>query len=417
MPNIESYKRREISLILLNILVLAALFIVHIVFLFEIGKPSKYLLVTLVVRFVLLIVELVWIQKLDPRANPRRLRLHSRLSIWINIVFAFIASIFGGTPDSHYSVLMIIPIIQAAFHFNLAKTLGIVSVAIVLTFAEVWIYFWRKPPVDYGEFFEAATVTLIFFVVGFVVRLLAGNLGDEEIKLQASLDELREMQNRLVAEEKMAAVGQLASAIAHEIRNPVAMIASSLEMAARQPENSPLRTEMFEIAAEESKRLEVLTDDFLKFARTKEPELVERSVDETLDYVAALVRTRLAEQGVEVEVAGDAGLVCRFDDGQIRQALLNLVVNAVESAGERGVVALGAENAAEGIVWFVENDGPSIGENLVPRIFEPFFTGKPKGTGLGLAIVRKIARAHGGEARLARNENGLVRFEILIPKG
>src|SRR5690349_16637402 len=102
--NIESYKRRETALILLNITVLAALFIVHIVFLFEIGAPSKYLLMTLAVRFIILIFELLWLQKIDSEANPLAIEIHTHLSIWLNIFFAFTASVFGGTADSHYSV-------------------------------------------------------------------------------------------------------------------------------------------------------------------------------------------------------------------------------------------------------------------------------------------------------------------------
>jgi two-component system, NtrC family, sensor histidine kinase HydH len=415
MLNIESYKRREIALILLNITVLAALFIVHIIFLFEIGTPSKLLLLTLAVRFIILIFELLWIQKLDGEVSLSVINLHTHLSIWLNIIFAFIASVFGGTADSHYSVLMIIPIIQAAYHFNLAKTLGIVALTIILTFIEIWIYFYRKPPIDYGELFEAATVSLIFFVVGFVVWLLVGNLREEETKLKESLTRLQETQTKLVAEEKFAAIGQLSSAIAHEIRNPVAMIASSLEMASKQTENSPLRAEMFDIAAQESKRLETLTDDFLTFARTKEPEIQNQNVFDTLEYVASLAKARLAEKKIEIKILCEKDLTARFDASQIRQALLNLVLNAADASAQNGIIKIGGAPERSSIKLFVENDGEAIAEEIVPHIFEPFFTAKAKGTGLGLSIVRKIARSHKGEIVLAKNENGCVRFGLTLP--
>ena len=415
MLNIESYKRREIALILLNITVLAALFIVHIIFLFEIGTPSKLLLSTLAVRFIILIFELLWLQKLDREVSPTVIQTHLQLSIWLNIIFAFIASVFGGTADSHYSVLMIIPIIQAAYHFNLAKTLGIVALTIVLTFIEIWIYFYRKPPIDYSELFEAATVSLIFLVVGFVVWLLVGNLREEESKLKESLTRLQETQNKLVAEEKLAAIGQLSSAIAHEIRNPVAMIASSLEMASKQTENSSLRAEMFDIAAQESKRLETLTDDFLTFARTKEPEIQNTNVFETLDYVASLAKARLSEKKIEIKILCEKDLTAKFDASQIRQALLNLVLNAADASAQNGIIKIGGGPEKSSFRLFVENDGEAIAEEIVPKIFEPFFTAKAKGTGLGLSIVRKIARSHQGEIVLAKNENGCVRFELTLP--
>ncbi len=415
MLNIESYKRREIALILLNITVLAALFIVHIVFLFQIGPPSKLLLLTLALRFIILIFELLWIQKLDREVSLSVINLHTHLSIWLNITFAFTASVFGGTADSHYSVLMIIPIIQAAYHFNLAKTLGIVALTIILTFIEIWIYFYRKPPIDYSELFEAATVSLIFFVVGFVVWLLVGNLREEETKLKESLTALRETQNKLLAEEKFAAIGQLSSAIAHEIRNPVAMIASSLEMVSKQAENSPLRAEMFDIAAQESKRLETLTDDFLTFARTKEPEIKDQNVFETLEYVASLAKARLSEKEIEIKILCEKDLTARFDASQIRQALLNLVLNAADASAQNGIIKIGGEAENGFFKLFVENNGEAIPEEIVQKIFEPFFTAKAKGTGLGLSIVRKIARSHQGEIRLAKNENGCVRFEMKLP--
>lgn len=413
-PTAETYKRREVPLILLNIGVLAALFVVHVGFLWQIGAPSAALLATLAIRFVLLIGELYWLQRLDDHTDAKILAIHGRVAIVLNIVFAFAASLLGGTADSHYSVLMIIPIIQAAFRFRLGPTLAIVAATVILTFLEVWIFFLRRPPVEYGEFFEAATVSLIFLVVGVVVQLLAGGLRGEEIKLQTSLRELRETQARLVAEEKLAAVGALAGSIAHEIRNPVAMIASSLEMAAKQPVGTPLRSEMMDIAAVESKRLETLTDDFLSFARRRELSVKSENVRDTLAYVASLAKARFSERRIEIEVDCEPQLAASFDAGQIQQALLNLMINAADASADDGVVRVGATRSNT-VVLFVENEGEAIGADEADRLFEPFFTTKPRGTGLGLAIVGNIAKAHGGVCRLAVNQPRHVRFEIELP--
>lgn len=416
MLNIESYKRQEITLILLNMAVLAALFVVHIVFLFEIGYPSKFLLITLAARFILLIIELIWLQTVMENVSPKTIKIHSHISIWLNIIFAFVASSFGGTPDSHYSVLMVIPIIQAAYIFNLVKTIGIVTITIILTFLEVWLFFQQRPPIDYGEFFEAATVSLILLVVGIVVWLLVRNLRGEESKLQESLNELRETQARLVSEEKLAAIGQLSSAIAHEIRNPVAMIASSLAMASKQAENSPLRQEMFDIATQESSRLETLTDDFLAYARTKEPEIKLNNVCETLEYVAGLAKARLAEKNISTQIICDKDFSAEFDASQIRQALLNLVLNAADASAQNDIIKIGVVKENKLTKLFVENSGEAISAEIAAKIFEPFFTAKPKGTGLGLSIVRNIARSHSGDILLEKNENGCVRFSIILPK-
>ncbi|HQZ94759.1 MAG TPA: ATP-binding protein [Pyrinomonadaceae bacterium] len=412
MTNIKTYKEQETVLILLNIAVLAALFFVHISFISLLGRPSLLLLVTLATRFVILVVELLWLQRLPLDSPASYVNIHVFVSIALNITFAFAASISGGTADSHYSVLMIIPILSAAYRFDLARTLAVTAVTIVLTFFEVWLFFRAHPPVDVSEYFEAATVSLIFLVVATVVWLLVGSLRREEEKLGRSLEDLRILQEKLVAEEKLAAVGQLSSAIAHEIRNPVSMIASSLKMAEKHEPGSAIRLEMFNIATEEAKRLETLTTDFLAFARTKEPELKSVLVHQTLDYIAGLAKARLVEKSLTVEVLCDQELSFMMDETQMQQALLNLLTNALNAAAPNGKIHLGAYKDGARSILFLENEGSAIPEDIAPRIFEPFFTNGVKGTGLGLSIVRNIARAHGGDVFLAANENGKVRFEI-----
>jgi signal transduction histidine kinase len=415
MLNVESYKRQETILILLNVLVLASLFVTHIGFISLLGKPSTLLLSTLSARFIILILELIWIQKLEPESNHQVSHLHTHFSVWLNIAFAFIASYLGGTADSHYSVLMIIPIITAAYRYKLWQTMGIVLIAIVLTILEVWLYFHKHPPSEVTEYFEAATVSLIFLVVGIVVWLLVGNLRSEEQKLQKSLEQLQRMQEKLLAEEKLAAIGQLSSAIAHEIRNPVAMIASSLKMAEKQKSDSPVREEMFSIAAEEAKRLETLTTDFLAYARMKEPELRLTNIKESIEYIGSLTKARLAEKGLSLTISCNENLTAMIDAAQLQQALLNLLMNAIDAAPGHSQIRLGAEKRKDTLTFFVENNGEEIRDEIAAKIFEPFFTAKPKGTGLGLSIVRSIARSHHGDAQLAHNESGKVRFEINLP--
>lgn len=412
MADITSYKKQETVLILLNIAVLAALFFVHISFISLLGRPSFSLLLVLAVRFAILIFELLWVQRLTDESNPAAIRIHVHLSILLNISFAFMASVSGGTADSHYSVLMIIPILSAAYRFSLVRTIVVTAVIIILTFLEVWLFFRAHPPADVSEYFEAATVSLVFLVVAVIVWLLVGNLRTEEEKLGKSLDELKLLQGKLVAEEKLAAVGQLSSAIAHEIRNPVTMIASSLKMAEGQPVGSPVRLEMFNIATEEAKRLETLTNDFLAFAKTREPAIKTVAVKEVIDYIASLAKARLIEKELSLEVVCDESLIFEMDASQMQQAILNLITNAITFTPANGVITLGAVQSDARAILFVENEGDRIPDEMAAKIFDPFFTHGGRGTGLGLSIVRNIARSHGGDVFLANNENGKVRFEI-----
>lgn len=412
MTNYGSYKKQETVLILLNMAVLAALFFVHIFFISLLGRPTSSLLLVLAFRFAILIFELLWVQRLTQETREVAINIHIHFSIILNIAVAFLASVSGGTPDSHYSVLMIIPILSAAYRFNLAKTLVVTVITIILTFLEVWLFFRAHPPADVTEYFEAATVSLVFLVVAVVVWLLVGNLRQEEEKLGRSLEDLSVLQEKLVAEEKLVAIGQLSSAIAHEIRNPVTMISSSLKMAESAKPGSPVRLEMFRIATEEAKRLENLTTDFLAFARSKKPNIESCLVIDTLNYVASLAKARSIEKELILTVECDESLIFDFDPEQIRQALLNLIMNAINATPAGGRIVIGAVAGTGLSVLFVENEGEAIAADNTQKIFEPFFTGEAQGTGLGLSIVRNLARAHGGDIYLAVNENGKVRFEI-----
>ena len=414
MSNFETYKKQETVLILLNIAVLAALFFVHISFISLLGRPGLVLLLTLAVRFLILIFELLWVQRLDQESSQRSIDTHVHISIVLNITFAFVAAISGGTADSHYSVLMIIPILSAAYRFSIVRTLMVTGVTIVLTFLEVWLFFRANPPADVSEYFEAATVSLVFLVVAIVVWLLVGNLRNEEEKLGRSLDDLRKLQEKLVAEEKLSAIGQLSSAIAHEIRNPVTMIASSLKMAEKHEPGSATRLEMFNIATEEAKRLETLTTDFLAFARTRQPERKPIAIYDLLNYIAGLAKARVSEKEISLQVECDEQLSCDIDASQMQQAILNLLTNAINASPPDSRIKLGAASRDTGTVIYVENMGPAIPANLVERVFEPYFTSGANGTGLGLSIVRNIARAHDGEVSLAVNEQDNIRFEIVF---
>ncbi len=417
----QLFKQQQSVLVLLNLGVLAGLVLVHVSFLSLLGLPSRLLLTVVTVRFLTLIAELLWLQSTGDLQRSL-VTIYQHLTIWVNIAFAFLVSYLAGSSDvavisdSHYSVLMILPIISAASYFRLPAALAVSAVTIILTFLQVWLFYRRHPPADVTEYFEAATVSLIFLVVTLVVWLLVADLRREHNRLQHNLAELYATRDRLVAEEKLAAVGRLASGIAHEIRNPVAMISSSLTMATRYTRDSPIAAEMFDVATQEAARLERMTSDFLEYARTKAPVKKSVSLADTLGYVASLGKAKASQNKVEIRLNVAPELTAVIDGAQIQQALLNLLTNAFEAMPSGGVVTLGANpNLDHEVTIYVENTGHRVSDEVARRIFEPFFTTKQKGTGLGLSIVHNIAQSHGGSATLEINEPGKVRFCITLP--
>jgi two-component system sensor histidine kinase HydH len=135
-------------------------------------------------------------------------------------------------------------------------------------------------------------------------------------------------------------------------------------------------------------------------------------------YVADVCRARASERGVEVKVEAGEELMIEMDSSQVQQALLNLLMNAIDASPAGATVLLRSARNPNGCVRVeVENPGPAIPPSTLARIFEPFFTTKPNGTGLGLAIVHNIVRAHGGDVELVRNEPARVCFSITLPVG
>ena len=342
--------------------------------------------------------------------------LLSWTAICFNILLAVLLGAVTSREDIQYSVILAVPVLIAAFRFPLPPTLGVVAVVDGINFFWAWHYGRQLLQTPVNEYVEAGTVSVIYTVVGVLVWLLVSRLRQNEVRLATSLADLEKAEERLVQEERLAAVGRLSSAIAHEIRNPVSAIVSALSTARGDGLAASEREEMFSIAASESRRLERLTTDFLAYARPRTVQKAPCQLDDTLGYVADVCRPRGMERGISVHAHPSSGLVAAIDSSAVQQALIDLVTNALEASPADASVDLRAGANADGAIRIdVENTGPSIPPDSVARIFEPFFTTKPQGTGLGLAIARNIARAHGGDLILSKNEVDHICFTMVIP--
>ncbi len=396
----------------LNLFVIAVLPLSHVLLAPYLGNLSPVLFLALGVGFLFHVSAFIWTQTWPDRITSDVVLHLTISSIAVNSAITFVAATTS-KQDSQYFALMIIPILEAAFRFSLPATVAVVSLASSLNFYWVWINYRVNPSPQFNEYMEAGTVCLIYILVGVIVWLLVNRLRQKELHLAQNLEELERTRKLLSEEEKLAAVGRLSSAIAHEIRNPVAMISSSLTMAYENGVAQTDRREMFDIAAKEAKRLEKLTSDFLEYARPQVLEKTASSASDSLFYVASACKGYASEMGVAVGVDGQRDLVVSMDGARVQQALINLVKNAIEASPAGSTVTLRGLLTDRGTVRLeVENAGAPIPEQVLDRIFEPFFTTRRGGTGLGLAIARNIARAHGGDLLLEANEPGRVCFAI-----
>ena len=404
----ESFRRQERLFALLNLFLIGALLALQAFSRFVRGRPAAAVVWVLAFGLVGQAVHLIWLNwRTAPSLSKRK--IFTFWSLGFNSAIAFVLTFITIKGDTAYYALMLLPVLDAAFRLGLGGTIAVVAVADFISFLGAY-------GMVFGEYIEAGAMSVIYTVMGVLVWHLVNNLREREARFVRNREELERTRERLLSEEKLAAVGRLSRAIAHEIRNPVAMIASSLATAARAGQDEAERKEMFAIASKEAARLERLTTDFLVYARPRAPQIGRANLADLLNYVASVARAHAANKGVAIKVLADRDLEGDFDAGQIQQALLNLVLNAIDACRGGDSVSLKAEKNGNPAIRIdvIDPAGPIPGET-VERIFEPLFTTKQEGNGLGLAIARNIVRAHGGEIVLRINEPRLVCFSIEVP--
>jgi signal transduction histidine kinase len=412
----ESFKQQEITFVILNLFILATLLLVHTLLASYWGYPSATLIAILAVALFALGAELFWLEARGAHLTLNGAALLTWASICFNILLAILMGGVTNREDTEYFVILVVPILVAAFRLNLPSALAVIAVVDFINFYWIWDYAKLLHRTPVSEYFEAGTVSLTYAVVGVLVWLLVNQLQKKEARLSASLVDLASAREQLVQEERLAAVGRLASGIAHEIRNPVSAIVSALATARGNALGASEREEMFDIAAKESRRLERMTTDFLTYARPRSSQKAPSCLDDTLGYVAEACRPRGNERAITIHAHSSGGLMAEIDAGYVQQALIDLVMNAVEASSPNGTVDLRAGANSDGSTRIeIENSGSCIRPDSAARIFEPFFTTKAQGTGLGLAIARNIARAHGGDLLLSANEAGRVCFTLTFP--
>ena len=235
--------------------------------------------------------------------------------------------------------------------------------------------------------------------------------------LKESYAELARTQEQLVQRERLAALGELAAVVAHEVRNPLGAIFNSVSYIRRLIGVANPALPLVEIVAEEADRLNRIVDDLLHFARPPSPSPTPVPLQRLLEDS---VRAALADATGQVEVAWivEAEVPVLVDERMIRQAFLNLALNAVQAMPQGGtlrVVVRREEGTRPEVQVEFTDTGSGIPADLRARIFEPFFTTKAKGTGLGLAIVKRIVESHAGRVVLESEPGRGTTFRLFLP--
>jgi signal transduction histidine kinase len=237
------------------------------------------------------------------------------------------------------------------------------------------------------------------------------------------------LERRLRQTEKLAAVGNLAAGLAHEIAAPLHVIRGRAEMLLRRGPQPEASERNLRIIVEQIGRITLVVQNLLDFARRREPRIERTDLVRVVDGVTEFLEGEFARAGVEVAREGAAAAEIEGDPHLLHQVFINLFINAMQameaSGGARRITVRVAPEAprasgsgAPGEVRVeVEDTGPGIGPDALPRVFEPFFTTRPggQGTGLGLAVVRGIVEEHGGLIDAESSPPGGARFRMVFP--
>jgi signal transduction histidine kinase len=262
---------------------------------------------------------------------------------------------------------------------------------------------------------DAASASLtpdVHTIIGLLADQVAIAIDDSRL-----FEENLRLERELAERERLAALGRMAATVAHEIKNPLSAIKSIAQV---MREDESLRNEYerdLGLIIGETDRLSQSVTQLLSFARKESPAGQPLSVDELVRSVADLFRANAREQGIAIdcEVNVQAELAGR-SVAALRDALSNLVLNALQATPQGGRVEMSAVAANGDLVISVQDSGSGVPADLRERIWEPFFTTRQRGTGLGLAIVRKRVQEIGGSASLEMSHNGHgARFQLRVP--
>jgi len=237
---------------------------------------------------------------------------------------------------------------------------------------------------------------------------------DERVYVLEDLTERRALEAQLRRNDRLASVGQLAAGVAHEVRNPLAIVRATAQLLAQQAGEDAAVRPYTEVLTSEADRIERLISDLLEYARPRPPVPTALDLTGFLEAAAQQVRPYALQHEVRVAIEVEQAGVLHADEAQLGQALLNLLLNAVQASEPGSVVRLVGRTGTDAAEIAVVDTGRGMAPATVERACDPFFTTRPEGTGLGLALAAAVVQEHGGELQLesALGHGSSVRIRI-----
>jgi two-component system, NtrC family, sensor histidine kinase HydH len=311
-----------------------------------------------------------------------------------------------------------IPILLMALWFGWRGGISAAALA-ALSYLPHIAMAWRSHPeyrvtgyVEMGMFFVIATLT---GVLADQERSYRRKIEESAGKLSHAYQQLHDSVEQLRRADRLSALGELSAGLAHEIRNPLGSLDGAVQILRRPQLPESTRHEFATMAEKEVSRLNTLLTNFLEFARPNAPQrmLVEPGL--LLEAVAQLAGETARMAGSTIRILPGHAPAVFADAEQIKQVLLNLILNAVQAMPSGGEIVLRSCQENGSVLLQVADQGVGIAEQNLERIFDPFFTTRAGGTGLGLSIAYQIVHGHGGHLSVRNNSERGVTFTIFLP--
>ena len=392
---------------------------------FHINHPGNPLVVPLLILYLLIIglfvLSLSYYVLLKIRQRGQVL---AYTQIIIDTIFVTCIVFLTGGFLSIFSFLYILVIIYSSILLYRKGSIIMATLCSVQYYAMVQLeYAGVLTPVfgDGNLDITQYSASQIFYRIGitvaacYAVAFLSSLLSEQARKTKNELLAIEEQMKRV---EKLAYVGEMAAHLAHEIKNPLASLAGSIQLLREEIQYDPDHDRLMQIILRETDRLSALSNNFLLCARpqTGKPEKINlgKALNET---IALFQKDKILEKGIDLESQIDSDIWIQSDPTHLRQILWNLLLNSAEAIRDKGTITIQAKPVKDNHVEIsIGDDGCGIEEKMIDSIFNPFFTTKPSGTGLGLSIVHRLLESNNSilEVDSEVNKGTIMRFKLKI---
>jgi len=324
-----------------------------------------------------------------------------------------------------YRRLYYLPIVLGGLWFMLRGGMA-TAIAVTLLYLPHVVFQWGHHPASRPEQYLEI---LLYNIIGFVTGLLtqrermqknraqstAQQLEHSNTQLREQADLILDIEEQLRRADRLSALGALSASMAHEIRNPLGSIRGTAEILMEGIEHSDRRYEFAQILVKEVERLNQVVENFLRFARPASAARARFSVVELIEEIVQLTSRQAQKHAVVIDFDPASVPEIIGDAGQLRQAFLNLVLNAIQAMPDSGRLQILLHAQENEVVVVFRDFGLGIPAENLQKIFDPFFTTRREGIGLGLAITQRIIEGNGGRIEVESHVGEGTSFAVHLP--